>query len=154
MLNVHPYRLEEIKEKSISDIFEELRVLDFDKKEDILNERKTKQLKELMWNHQEQYDRVGVLKDVFKGENDISGISRTTFNQFSSEKLNEVLKDELVLSIKQTQHFTDDITDFHLLNFCNLTKYKYNNPNTIVGWRIWDESQPYTIIENFQLILY
>ena len=32
MLNVHPYRLEEIKEKSISDIFEELRVLDFDKK--------------------------------------------------------------------------------------------------------------------------
>ena len=32
MLNVHPYRLEEIKEKPISEIFEELRTLDLDKK--------------------------------------------------------------------------------------------------------------------------
>ena len=110
---------------------------------------KTKKLKELMWNHKEQYDRVGVLKDAFKGETAYICTSGPTFNQFPSEKLNELLKDELVLSIKQTQHLIDDITDFHLLNFCNLTKYKYNNPNTIVGWAIWDESQPYTIIERF-----
>jgi len=32
MLNVHPYRLDQIKEKPISEIFEELRVLDLDKK--------------------------------------------------------------------------------------------------------------------------
>jgi len=32
MLNVHPYRLEEIKEKSISNIFEELQDLELEKK--------------------------------------------------------------------------------------------------------------------------
>ena len=53
---------------------------------------KTKQLKELMWNHQEQYDRVGVLKDAFKGETAYICTSGPTFNQFSSEKLNEMLK--------------------------------------------------------------
>jgi len=32
MLNVHPYRLEEIKEKSISEVFNELQSLDLEKK--------------------------------------------------------------------------------------------------------------------------
>ena len=32
MLNVHPYRLEEIKEKPISKIFKELQGLDLEKK--------------------------------------------------------------------------------------------------------------------------
>ena len=81
---------------------------------------KTKKLKELMWNHKEQYDRVGVLKDAFKGETAYICTSGPTFNQFSTDKLNELLKDELVLSIKQTQHFIDNVTDFHLLNFCKM----------------------------------
>ena len=46
---------------------------------------KTKKLKELMWNHKEQYDRVGVLKDAFKGETAYICTSGPTFNQFPSE---------------------------------------------------------------------
>jgi hypothetical protein len=110
---------------------------------------KTKELKKLMWDFEEQYDRVGVLKDVYKGETAYICTSGPTFNQFSTDNLKSLLNDKLVLSIKQTQHIIDEITDFHLLNFCNLTQYNYKNQDTIVGWAVWDESQPYTIIDNF-----
>ncbi len=33
---------------------------------------KTKQLKEQIWNYEEMYDRVRVLKDAFKGETAVS----------------------------------------------------------------------------------
>lgn len=112
---------------------------------------KTKQLKEQIWNHEEMYDRVKVLKDAFKGETAYICTSGPTFNQFSENALHNRLKDKLVLSIKQTQKFIDEITDFHFLNFCNLTQYDYKNPNTIVGWSIWDNSQPQTIIDNFKV---
>ena len=112
---------------------------------------KTKQLKEQIWNYEEMDDRVKVLKDAFKGETAYICTSGPTFSQFSENALHNRLKDKLVLSIKQTQKFINEITDFHFLNFCNLTQYDYKNPNTIVGWSIWDNSQPQAIVDNFNV---
>jgi len=74
---------------------------------------KTKQLKEQIWNYEEMYDRVKVLKDAFKGETAYICTSGPTFSQFSEKALHNRLKDKLVLSIKQTQKFVNEIADFH-----------------------------------------
>tara|TARA_B100001094_G_scaffold102640_1_gene98788 strand:- start:533 stop:1309 length:777 start_codon:yes stop_codon:yes gene_type:complete len=109
----------------------------------------TKLIKEKIWSFEEMYDRVKVLKDKFKGETAYICTAGPTFNTFSEELLKEKLNDKLVISIKQTQDKLKELTDIHLLNFCNLSNYEYPNPNTIVAWAVWDNNQPKTIIENF-----
>ena len=106
-------------------------------------------IKKDIWSFEEMYDRVRVLKDTFKGETAYICTAGPTFNTFSEDLLKEKLQDELVISIKQTQNTLKELTDIHLLNFCNLTQYNYPNPNTIVGWAVWDNSQPNIIIENW-----
>ena len=110
---------------------------------------KFKDIKSKMWSYEEMYDRVRVLKDQFKGETAYICTAGPTFNKFSEDLLREKLQDELVISIKQTQDTLKDLTDIHFLNFCNLNQYSYPNPNTIVGWAVWDNSQPNIIIENW-----
>jgi hypothetical protein len=97
----------------------------------------------------DSYDRVKYLKNQFKGETAYICTAGPTFNSFSEDLLKEKLKNELVISIKQTHNTLKDLTDIHLLNFCNLAQYNYPNPNTIVGWTVWDNSQPNTIVQNF-----
>ena len=106
-------------------------------------------IKKDIWSFEEMYDRVRVLKDTFKGETAYICTAGPTFNTFSEDLLKEKLQDELVISIKQTQNTLKELTDIHLLNFCNLTQYNYPNPKTIVGWAVWDNSQPNIIIENW-----
>lgn len=97
----------------------------------------------------DSYDRVKYLKDKFKNETAYICTAGPTFNNFSEEFLREKLKDKLVISIKQTQDVLKELTDIHLLNFCNLASYSYPNPNTLVGWTVWDNTQPNTIVQNF-----
>ena len=106
-------------------------------------------IKKDIWSYEEMYDRVKVLKDTFKGETAYICTAGPTFNTFSKSLLKEKLENELVISIKQTHDVLDELTDIHLLNFCNLTKYNYSNPNTVVGWAVWDNHQPQVIINNF-----
>ena len=110
---------------------------------------KFKDIKSNIWSYEEMYDRVKVLKDQFKGETAYICTAGPTFNSFTEEFLKEKLQNELVISIKQTQEKLKEVTDIHLLNFCNLAKYDYPNPNTVVGWAVWDNLQPQTIINNF-----
>lgn len=110
---------------------------------------KTKLIKEEIWSFEEMYDRAKVLKDKFKGETAYICTAGPTFNTFSEDLLKEKLQDELVISIKQTQDKLKNLTDIHLLNFCNLSNYKYPNPNTIVAWAVWDNQQPNIIIQNW-----
>ena len=111
--------------------------------------QKTQQIKSQIWEFEEMYDRVKVLKDTFKGETAYICTAGPTFSHFTEEFLKEKLKDKLVISIKQTQDTLKEITDIHLLNFCNLSNYNYPNKDTIVGWAVWDNNQPNTIIQNF-----
>lgn len=93
----------------------------------------------------ESYDRIKYFKNQYKGE--------TAYILGTGPSLNDIpsldfLKDKLVISMKQSISRVPD-TDFHLLNFCNLTQYQYSNPNTIVGWTVWDNNQPQIIVNNF-----
>ena len=99
--------------------------------------------------YDDSYDRVKYLKDKYKGETAYILTSGPSINDIPVETLNEKLKDKLVLSIKQAIDKVPNITDYHLLNFCNLTKYEYKNDNTMVGWTVWDEHQPNVIVQNF-----
>jgi hypothetical protein len=112
--------------------------------------KNTSQLKQQMLSqYDESYDRVKHLKDKYKGETAYILASGPSFKEFDSNFLNEKLKDKLVISIKQTLNSVPNIVDYHLLNFCNLTKYTYPNPDTIVGWTVWDNNQPNVIMNNF-----
>ena len=93
-------------------------------------------------------DRLTYLKDQYKGETAYILASGPSFGHYSKEFLNEFLKDKLVISIKQTYDVVPDQVDFHLINFCNLNVYNYTKPDTIVGWTVWDNSQPSQILGN------
>lgn len=111
---------------------------------------KTKEIKKYINStYDESYDRVKYLKDKYKGETAYILTSGPSINDVPSKVLNEKLKDKLVLSIKQGINYASDITDYHLLNFCNLTEYEYKNENTMVGWAVWDRVQPNIIIQRF-----
>ncbi len=99
--------------------------------------------------YDESHDRVKYLKDKYKGETAYILASGPSFKEIPQEILQEKLKDKLVISIKQTFNDVPNLVDYHLLNFCNLTKYEYPNPNTIVGWTVWDNNQPNIIAQNF-----
>ena len=107
--------------------------------------------KEINSQFDDSYDRVKHLKDKYKGETAYILTSGPSVNDIPEELLNEKLKDKLVISIKQSIDRVPNITDYHLLNFCNLTRYNYPNENTIVGWAVWDNNQPLQIIQNFPL---
>ena len=98
--------------------------------------------------YDESYDRVKYLKDQYKGETAYILASGPSFKEIPQKDLNK-LEDKLVISIKQTFNDVPNLVDYHLLNFCNLTKYEYPNPNTIVGWTVWDNNQPNIIAQNF-----
>ena len=106
----------------------------------------TKTLKyDILTKFDDSYDRVRHMKDYYKGETAyILGTGPSIDKISSFEKLN----DKLVISMKQSLRYVST-ADFHLLNFCNLTRYNYENNNTIVGWTIWDQHQPNTILQNF-----
>jgi hypothetical protein len=93
-------------------------------------------------------DRLNYLKQQYKGETAYILGSGPSFSHYSEEFLNEFLQDKLVISIKQTYNTVPDHVDFHLINFCNLNAYNYTKPGTIVGWTVWDNSQPSQIINN------
>ena len=99
--------------------------------------------------YDESYDRVKYLKDQYKGETAYILASGPSFKKTDQKSLQEKLQDELVISIKQTFNDIPNLVDYHLLNFCNLTKYEYPNPNTIIGWTVWDSNQPNVIAQNF-----
>ena len=99
--------------------------------------------------YDDSYDRVKYLKNQYKGETAYILASGPSFTEILPSILKEKLKDKLVISIKQTFDSLPNLVDYHLLNFCNLTKYIYPNPNTIVGWTVWDNNQPNVIAENF-----
>ena len=96
----------------------------------------------------DSYDRVQYLKDQYKGETAYILASGPTFKNAIDNGLKDKLKDKLVISIKQTINEITD-PDFHILNFCNLNRYNYPHSDTIVGWTVWDNQQPHTILQNF-----
>ena len=110
--------------------------------------KNTPKIKEYINSHfDDSYDRVKYLKNKYKGETVYILGTGPSIDKISSKDLNK-LKNKFVISMKQSLSYVPD-SDIHLLNFCNLDTYKYSNPNTIVGWSVWDSVQPHQIINNF-----
>ena len=111
--------------------------------------QKTKILKDKIWTFEEMYDRAKVLKNAFPGETAYICTAGPTIDTFPEGYLKDKLKNELVISIKQSYHILKESADFHILNFCNFTDYDFsNNEHTITAWDVWDAQQPYDIINN------
>lgn len=96
--------------------------------------------------YSDSYERVWHLKDAYKGETVYIVATGPSLNYIESF---DFFKDKLVISIKQALHKIPD-SDYHLLNFCNLSEYTYKNPDTIVGWTTWDNVQPYKILQEYK----
>ena len=111
--------------------------------------KKTSEIrKEILANYDDSYERVKHFKNKYKGKTAYILASGPSFGHYSKEFLNEYFKDKLVISIKQTYNVVPDHVDFHLINFCNLNAYEYSNPDTIVGWTVWDHVQPHQILNS------
>ena len=53
------------------------------------------------------------------------------------------------MSIKQTYDIIGEVSDFHFINFCNLTNYSDLNEDVITCWSVWEQSQIPVILNNF-----
>jgi len=83
-------------------------------------------------------EKVQFLKDKFKGETAYILTCGPSLDEYTSEFLQELLKDKLTLSVKQAYNKVPDVTDFHLFNCANLPEtkdgrhYEYKNNKPIV----------------------
>ena len=58
------------------------------------------------------------------------------------------MSDKLVIGIKQTYDLFYEEMDYQLLNAVNIKTYDYKTDNTIVVWTVYQQDQPYYIINN------
>ena len=80
-------------------------------------------------------ERLKLLKDKYKNETAYIVTCGPSLSKHDLNLLKSILKDKLVICIKQAQNILEDETDFHLLNTYNLSDYKWNS-NSIVYWSL------------------
>ena len=93
-------------------------------------------------------DRINALKDAFKGEKCYIIGAGPSLKNYTQEYLREKLKDELVISLKQSYELLEDIVDIHILNFANYRSYDYKNNDPIVAWEVYEQFHIPMILEN------
>ena len=92
-------------------------------------------------------DRMEVLKDTFKDETVYIIGAGPSLNTHPVDKIKDKLQNELVFCIKQSYHTFNEICDFQLINFTNLSPYQIN-PNHIAAWCYFHPQHPQMIIQN------
>ena len=58
------------------------------------------------------------------------------------------MADKLCMPIKQSYNLVKDVTDFHLLNFCNFAPYDWSDNKSIITWAIFEQFHPQMIFDN------
>ena len=109
---------------------------------------KTYNLKNSILQLEEPEDRLKILKDQYKDETAYIVAAGPSLKKYSTEYLNEFMKDKLCLPIKQSYNFLKQVADFHLLNFCNFAPYDWANNQSIVTWAIFEQFHPKMIFDN------
>jgi len=79
-----------------------------------------------------QKEKLKILKNSFKGFKSVLISCGPSLNDQDKNKLNELLKSRLVLSIKQSFDLFSQFTDFHFYNCANYKKYDYSKHKPIV----------------------
>ena len=108
----------------------------------------TKELKQKMQNFDESHQRLEILKDKYEGETAYIVTGGPSLNNHNVDELKSFLSDKLVIGIKQTYDLFYEEMDYQLLNAVNIKTYDYKTDDTIVAWTVYQQDQPYYIIEN------
>ena len=93
-------------------------------------------------------DRVKALHDTFKDERCYIATVGPSINEYSHEYLRDVLKDELIITVKQAYNLFRELSDFQVLSFANFNPYKYHSDKTIVVWEVFEQYHPAQILQN------
>jgi hypothetical protein len=110
----------------------------------------TTELKRQIQIHDSIQERLDLLKDKYSGEVAYVVTCGPTLNNYNHNKLNEILKDKLVIALKQSYDVVGDVADFHIMNTYNLKSYDWNDKN-IVFWTVsksYTENQLNRIVDN------
>ena len=88
--------------------------------------------KEVVSGDLSQTEKVEFLKDLFKGEKAHILSCGPTLTDHDPEKIRELLKDSLGVSIKQSFDLFGDMIDFHIYNCANFKQYDYSENKPVV----------------------
>ena len=109
--------------------------------------KRTSHIRQKMLLLDESFDRLQLLKDKYKDKTAYILATGPSLGNHNVNKLKEFLSDKFVLGIKQSYDLYRDVTDIHLMNFCNYKDYNYNE-DTIVSWIVYMQNQPHYILQN------
>lgn len=82
-------------------------------------------------------ERVDLLKDAYKGEDCWVIATGPSATSIDGDLLKSRLKDRLVVAVKQAYNLLPGVTDFHVVNPCNLATYQYSEPRPVSVAVIW-----------------
>ena len=91
-----------------------------------------------------QAEKIKFLKDLFKGETSYVLSCGPTLTDHNPDKVKRLLKDNLVVSVKQSFDLFGEDTDFHIYNCANFKDYDYSKNKPIV---IEASTSPYKLGE-------
>ena len=81
--------------------------------------KKTKNVIKKILQFEDIQDRLKVLRDSYEGETCYIVSAGPSLKNIGVDELRNKLRDELVISIKQSFNLLKGIADFHVLNFTN-----------------------------------
>tara|TARA_R110000803_G_scaffold70240_3_gene133025 strand:+ start:180 stop:1013 length:834 start_codon:yes stop_codon:yes gene_type:complete len=108
----------------------------------------TAKLKAEVNTFEDSLERLQVLKDQYKGETAYIVAGGPSLNKYSKDYLKEFMSDKLCMPIKQSYSFLKEVSDFHLLNFCNFSPYDWSDNKSIITWALFEQFHPQMIFEN------
>ncbi len=88
---------------------------------------KTKDLKSNIGVYQKYSHKMKLLKDSFEGQTCYIIGCGPSLKDINTEELKDIIKDDLVFTIKQSYFLFEDIVDFHFFNCNNFTPFDNNN---------------------------
>ena len=89
-------------------------------------------LKEQVSNSSSQSDKIDILKNSFEGEKCYIISCGPTLTDHDEDKVRHLLKDNLVIAVKQSYDLYSDLVDFHVYNCANFKKYEYSQRAPII----------------------
>ena len=96
---------------------------------------RTKHLKSALQNLNSIEERLDLLRLKYRGETAYVVTCGPSLKTYSEDKLKSFLKDQLVISLKQSYDVVGDVADFHILNTYNFKEYNWHE-DTIVSWNV------------------
>tara|TARA_R110000803_G_scaffold99365_1_gene167409 strand:- start:564 stop:1388 length:825 start_codon:yes stop_codon:yes gene_type:complete len=108
----------------------------------------TAQLRNEVSQLEDAQERLSVLKNKYEGETAYIVAGGPSLNNYSHEYLKEFMSDKLCMPIKQSYNILKDVSDFHLLNFCNFSPYDWSDNVSMVTWAVFEQFHPEMITQN------